>query len=58
MGGHHLRYPLPYPLPGFFATTLPEVKVTAWLYDMTHQLGREEPRTQVLELGPRDGSLL
>ena len=26
MGGHHLRYPLPYPLPGFLATTLPEVK--------------------------------
>ena len=24
MGGHHLRYPLPYPLPGFFPTTLPE----------------------------------
>ena len=24
MGGHHLRYPLPYPLPGFFSTTLPE----------------------------------
>ena len=24
MGGHDLRYPLPYPLPGFFSTTLPE----------------------------------
>ena len=24
MGSHHLRYPLPYPLPGFFSTTLPE----------------------------------
>ena len=24
MGGHHLRYPLPYPLPEFFSTTLPE----------------------------------
>ena len=24
MGGHHSRYPLPYPLPGFFPTTLPE----------------------------------
>ena len=24
MGGHHLRYPLPYPLHGFFLTTLPE----------------------------------
>ena len=32
MGGHHLRYPLPYPLPGFFffypTRTLPEVKKT------------------------------
>ena len=29
MGGHHLRYPLPYPLPRFFyypTQTLPEVK--------------------------------
>ena len=24
MGGNHLRYPLPYPVPGFFSTTLPE----------------------------------
>ena len=24
LGGHYLRYPLPYPLPGFFLTTLPE----------------------------------
>ena len=28
MGSHHLRYPLPYPLPGFLATTLPYLMVS------------------------------